>query len=122
MSKDTDFKGTGLISIIADADTVTGFLLGGVGQRDDKNQVNYLAVDSERTTHDDLVAAFKNFTSRKDVAIVMITQSIAQEIRYLISAYDKTIPTILEIPSKSQPYDEKSDPLMQRVLRLMGLE
>jgi vacuolar-type H+-ATPase subunit F/Vma7 len=70
--------------------------------------------------HDALVEAFRSLTSRDDISVVLITQTIAQEIRYLINSYDKTIPTILEIPSKDKPYKEEQDPIMQRVLRLLG--
>jgi len=45
---------------------------------------------------------------------------VADEIRYLIKEYNQTIPTILEIPSKDQPYDEKKDPILQRVQKLLG--
>jgi V-type H+-transporting ATPase subunit F len=110
----------GLVSIIGDEDTVTGFLLAGVGHRDQKNAVNYLVVDPEKTKHSDLVGAFKSFTSREDISIILITQTIANEIRYLINAYDKVIPTVLEIPSKDKPYNEAQDPIMQRVLKLLG--
>lgn len=36
------------LSIALFQDTVTGFLLSGVGHRDNKNRVNYLVVDAER--------------------------------------------------------------------------
>lgn len=45
---------------------------------------------------------------------------IAADIRYILNAYDKVIPTVLEIPSKDKPYHEDQDPIMQRVLKLMG--
>jgi V-type H+-transporting ATPase subunit F len=41
-------------------------------------------------------------------------------IRPAIQAYSKTIPTILEIPSKDQPYDPEKDTVMQRVLSCIG--
>jgi vacuolar-type H+-ATPase subunit F/Vma7 len=120
------------------------------------------------TKHDDIVAAFKAFTAREDISVILITQSvcsparssasrflvtpvlvgclsplslsrlwrcvrntvrlgasssqIAGDIRYLLNAYDKVIPTVLEIPSKDKPYREESDPIMQRVLKLMGTD
>jgi hypothetical protein len=36
-----------LIAAIADEDTVTGLLLSGIGQRDEKGQTNYLVVEPE---------------------------------------------------------------------------
>ena len=128
------------------------------------------------TKHDDIVAAFKAFTLREDISVILITQTvrghkatggqrmrrrdavrcariacstpiltghgirmaacrcrclarpnrflflpqIAADIRYILNAYDKVIPTVLEIPSKDKPYHEEQDPIMQRVLKLMG--
>jgi len=111
---------SGLVAVIGDEDTVTGFLLAGIGHRDKDNKVNFLVVDPEKTPGDVVVAAFHDFTTRKDISIILITQTVAQTIRHLISGYDKTIPTILEIPSKAQQYDETKDPIVMRVLRLMG--
>lgn len=113
-------KQGGLVAIIGDEDTVTGFLLAGIGQRDDKGKVNFLVVDPERTKHDDIVGAFKAFSARDDVSVILITQTIAQDIRYVLNGYDKVIPTVLEIPSKDKPYNEAQDPIMQRVLKLLG--
>ncbi len=110
----------GLVAVIGDEDSVTGFLLAGSGHRDVKNQVNFLVVDPEHTKHQDIVNAFKSFTSRDDISVILITQTIATEIRYLINAYEKVIPTVLEIPSKDKPYNEAQDPIMQRVLKLLG--
>lgn len=109
-----------LVSIIGDEDTVTGFLLSGIGHRDEKNQTNFLVVDQERTKHEDIVNAFKTLTSRDDISVLLITQSVASDIRYLMNSYDKVLPAILEIPSKDKPYNEAEDPIMQRVLKLLG--
>lgn len=45
---------------------------------------------------------------------------IAEEIRHLLNAYEKTIPTILEIPSKDSPYDPSKDYIMRRVGMMLG--
>lgn len=116
----TSAKNGGLVAVIGDEDTVTGFLLAGIGHRDDKSRVNFLVVDPERTKHDDVVNAFKQFTARDDISVILITQTIAQDIRYILNTYDKVIPTVLEIPSKDKPYNEAQDPIMQRVLKLLG--
>ena len=44
----------------------------------------------------------------------------ANELRHLLKDYDKTIPTVLEIPSKDAPYDAEQDYIMQRVNMIMG--
>ena len=120
MSKPNLAKDGGLVAIIGDEDTVTGFLLAGIGHRDERNRVNFLVVDPERTKHEDIVAFFKSTSAREDVSVILITQSIAQDIRYVLNTYDKVIPTVLEIPSKDKPYNEAQDPIMQRVLKLLG--
>lgn len=93
------------VAIIGDEDTVTGFLLAGIGHRDNRNQTNYLVVDAEselggermerlrdssvapaahspsfcfcpltETKHEEIVNAFKSFTSRDDISVILITQ------------------------------------------------
>ncbi|XP_031476188.1 V-type proton ATPase subunit F isoform X2 [Nymphaea colorata] len=62
-----------LIAMIADEDTVTGFLLAGVGNVDLRRKTNYLIVDS-KTTVKAIEDAFKEFTTKEDIAIVLISQ------------------------------------------------
>lgn len=113
-------RASGLVAVIGDEDTVTGFLLAGIGHRDRENRTNFLVVDSEKTKDDVIADAFDQFSNRKDISIILITQDVAERVRYLIAAHNKTIPTVLEIPSKSSTYDESKDPIIQRVLRLLG--
>ncbi len=39
-------EGTSIVSVIGDEDTVTGFLLTGIGERNIKGETNFLVVDS----------------------------------------------------------------------------
>lgn len=55
------------------------------------------------TTVAQIEEAFKKLSSREDVAIILINQHVANEIRHVLTDYDKTIPTVLEIPSKDVP-------------------
>lgn len=41
-------------------------------------------------------------------------------IRATIQDYEQAIPTVLEIPSKEQPYDPEKDSVMQRVSLFLG--
>jgi V-type H+-transporting ATPase subunit F len=50
----------------------------------------------------------------------MTDEQIANDIRHLLRDYTKTIPTVLEIPSKDQPYDPEQDYIMQRVNMMLG--
>eukprot|EP01001_Neometanema_parovale_P000226 NODE_10247_length_602_cov_150.388309_g9973_i0.p1 GENE.NODE_10247_length_602_cov_150.388309_g9973_i0~~NODE_10247_length_602_cov_150.388309_g9973_i0.p1 ORF type:complete len:127 (+),score=41.32 NODE_10247_length_602_cov_150.388309_g9973_i0:69-449(+) len=110
-----------LIAVIGDEDTVTGFLLAGVGDLNDrKGTSNFLIVD-KTTTLATIEAAFKQYTTmRNDIAIILVTQSVAEDIRYLLNDYEKTIPTILEIPSKDVPYDLAKDTVLRRCKQQLG--
>ncbi|KAG2655120.1 hypothetical protein PVAP13_1NG550200 [Panicum virgatum] len=140
-----------LIAIIADEDTVTGFLLAGVGNVDLRKKTNYLIVDN-KTTVKQIEDAFKEFTAREDIAIVLISQYVllvnllkpfigpnfsemlaqfaelwllflvANMIRFLVDGYNKPVPAILEIPSKDHPYDPAHDSVLSRVKYLFSAE
>ncbi|KAI3522329.1 hypothetical protein L1887_00021 [Cichorium endivia] len=114
-------KSSALIAMIADEDTITGFLLAGVGNVDLRRKTNYLIVDS-KTTAKQIEDSFKEFTSREDVAIVLISQYVANMIRFLVDSYNKPIPAILEIPSKDHPYDPAHDSVLSRVKYLFSSE
>ncbi|KAF8062642.1 VHA-F [Scenedesmus sp. PABB004] len=102
-----------LVAVIADEDTITGFLLAGVGDVDLRKRSNFLVVDG-KTTVRAVEAAFRDFTSRDDVAIVLISQPIANMIRHVVAAHNKPVPALLEIPSKDAPYDPNQDSLLTR--------
>jgi V-type H+-transporting ATPase subunit F len=99
-----------LISVIGDEDTVTGFLLAGVGQIDSSQRPNYLVVDS-KTSLAKIEETFEEFTKRTDIAIILINQhvfyitKVADLIRGVLDHYHQAFPTFLEIPSKDHPYD-----------------
>ena len=63
---------------------------------------------------------FKSFTERSDIGIILINQHVANEIRHILRDYSKSTPTVLEIPSKDQPYDPDQDFIMQRVNMIIG--
>ena len=160
-------------------DTVTGFLLAGVGHRT-ASSTNFLVVKPDTATAV-VEASFTDLTNREDIGIVLINQhvrrstsrscssnariehrgfiymkarvathpprhelasltspngcrvflsiniliapffrQVANDIRHLLKDYNKTIPTVLEIPSKDSPYDPEQDYIMQRVSQLIG--
>ena len=107
-----------LIGVIGDEDTCTGFLLAGVGERNAKGS-NFLVV-TKHTPLKEVEAAFKAITDRDDVAILLINQNVANDIRHLIDDYKKVVPTLLEIPSKEHPYDPSKDSIMRQVNHLLG--
>mmetsp|Transcript_9147 Transcript_9147/g.22458 ORF Transcript_9147/g.22458 Transcript_9147/m.22458 type:complete len:136 (-) Transcript_9147:334-741(-) len=109
----------GLVAVIGDEDTVTGFLLAGIGQRDPRGQSNFLVCD-QNTTRQKISTTFREFVSRLDISIILVTQDIALEIRKEIDEHNEVIPTVLEIPSKSAKYDKAKDSIVRRVYRLLG--
>jgi V-type H+-transporting ATPase subunit F len=109
-----------LVGIIADADMVTGMLLAGIGTSDGSNH-NYFIVDSKTITSS-IEDAFSRLVGRRDVAILMITQPVADRIRHLVDDYAEMLPALLEIPSKDSPYDIEKDSLIRRINRLCSRE
>jgi len=108
--------------VIGDEDSVTGILLAGVGHVTDApdSQKNYLVVDA-KTEQAAIEEAFDQFTrQRKDIAIVLINQHIAERIRPRVDQYNEAFPSLLEIPSKDHPYDPEKDSVMKRVRKLFG--
>jgi len=108
-----------LMSVIAEEDTVTGFLLGGIGELDKERQSNFLICDSKTESHD-VEEALKRFLGRSDIGIVLITQDYADMARHVIESHTAPIPTILEIPSKESPYDPSKDSLLKRAKDMFG--
>lgn len=74
------------------------------------------------TTVKQIEDAFKEFSTREDIAIVLISQYVANMIRFLVDSYNKPIPAILEIPSKDHPYDPTQDSVLSRVKYLFSAE
>lgn len=64
-----------LIAIIGDEDTVTGFLLTGIGERNHRGETNFFIV-TNTTTHQAIQTAFTRFIERLDVAIVVVTHTV----------------------------------------------
>jgi V-type H+-transporting ATPase subunit F len=102
-----------LIAVIGDEDTCTGFMLGGIGEINDKRQPNFLIVKKD-TSRSEIEETFNQFMKRNDIAIILINQYIADEIRHLLDENTATIPSVLEIPSKEHPYDPSKDSILRR--------
>lgn len=84
------------------------------------------------TKASDIEETFKNFLLRDDIGIILISQNvssideflllncdreefqIAEIIRGTVDAHDKSVPAILEIPSKEHPYDPSKDSILRR--------
>ncbi|EGV60127.1 H(+)-transporting V1 sector ATPase subunit F [Yamadazyma tenuis] len=112
-----------LLAAIADEDSITGLLLAGVGQvsGEDGKETNFLTVTPGKTSVEEIEEAFETFTTvRKDIAILLINQHLADLIRHRVDSYTNAFPAILEIPSKDHPYDPEKDSILKKVRRLFG--
>ncbi len=108
--------------MIGDEDSVTGLLLAGIGNvsEDAEKKKNFVVVDA-KTANEDIEKAFDEFTNgRKDIAILLINQHVADKIRFRVDTYTQAFPALLEIPSKDHPYDPEKDSVLRRVRRLFG--
>ncbi|KAH7883843.1 ATPase, V1 complex, subunit F [Phlebopus sp. FC_14] len=119
MAAHTSFKDRTLLAVIGDEDSITGLLLAGVGHINEHQKKNFLVVDP-KTQVSTIEAAFQEFTERKDIAILLINQHIAEKIRSTVDRYQQAFPTLLEIPSKDHPYDPAKDSVLKRVQKLFG--
>ena len=100
-----------------------GMLLAGVGHVDVRQpgRRNYFTVDT-KTPVEAVEEAFREMVARRDVAILLITQSVADTIRGVVDAYAQTMPALLEIPSKDVPYSPEKDSVMRQVNRLFSAD
>ncbi|KAI0076275.1 vacuolar ATP synthase subunit F [Panus rudis PR-1116 ss-1] len=112
------FKDRNLLAVIGDEDSVTGLLLAGIGHVE-HGKKNFLVVDS-KTPIPIIEAAFEEYTTRKDIAILLINQHVAEKIRPTVDKYQQAFPALLEIPSKDHPYDPSKDSILKRVQKLFG--
>lgn len=117
-----DLRDRHVVGVIADADLVTGLLLAGIGTSGPGTaSANYFCVDT-RTSAPAIETAFRDLTARRDIAVLLITQPVADRIRHLIDDYSLILPSLLEIPGKDAPYDPDRDSLLKRISRLCSTE
>lgn len=110
-----------LIGMICDEDTITGLLLTGVGNVDLRKRTNFLVVDS-KTALKDIESKFRELCTRDDIAVILISQFVADMIRYVVEKHTAPIPAVLEIPSKEHPYDPLKDSVLLRVKHMFSGE
>ena len=82
-------------------------------RRRQQRRTEELLCGGQQSTHNwltqtpvsEIEEAFTDFTKeRKDIAIVLISQYVADKIRPLVDRYAQAFPALLEIPSKDHPY------------------
>jgi len=78
-------------------------------------------VVSKKTPQHEIESALRTMLARPDIAIIVICQTVANDVRYLIEAHKEAIPCILEIPSKDTPFDKTKDTVMAKLTRSLGI-
>lgn len=64
-----------LFGVIGDEDTVTGFLLAGIGDVTAKSEPNFMIVNAN-TSHSQIEETFKSYIARNDISIILINQHV----------------------------------------------
>ena len=95
-------------------------LLAGIGNVSEEDQKPNFTVVDAKTSDEKISQAFQDYTTRKDIAILLINQHVAERIRYQLDSYTQAFPAVLEIPSKDHPYDPEKDSVLRRVRKLFG--
>ena len=99
------------IAVMADPDTVTGFMLGGV-----KEGYPVKDTDEAEKKIEELV--------KSDFSIIITTEKIGDEIRNTIDKLtgERALPMIIEIPDKTGPSERATDPMGELIKRVIGVE
>lgn len=99
------------IAVLADQDTVTGFMLGGI-----KEGYPVKNMEEAGKTLEELI--------EKDFSIIITTEKIGDEFRTTINKLtsERTLPMIIEIPDKTGSIERESDPLRELIKRVIGVE
>ena len=77
-----------------------------------------MIVDKETETAN-IKTFLKGLLERDDIGVVLISQSVAEDVREVIIEHDKLFPTILEIPAKEQQYEPEKDYIVQRAAAIL---
>jgi len=110
-----------LVAVIGDEDTVVGFMLGGIVETDiSQGSHNYFIAD-EKTAPSKIEEVFRAFVARKDIAIILINQPLAEKIRPAMKEHIASIPAILEIPDSRVPFDHSKDIILNRARGMFDL-
>lgn len=109
-----------LVAAIADEDTCVGLKLAGALETSPLRGSNYFIVTSQ-TTAREIELAFRAFCSRPDVAVILIAQKTADQIRLTVDQQvARLAPSVVEVPTKDAPYDPSRDSVLTRAKGMLG--
>jgi V/A-type H+-transporting ATPase subunit F len=99
------------IAIMADQDTVTGFMLGGIKEG--------YTINNKEEAEQKLQELVK-----KEFSIIITTEKIGTEIRSTIDKVtgERALPMIIEVPDKEGAMEREADPLRELIKRVIGVE
>ena len=69
-----------LMAVMGDEDTMTGFLLGGIGVLNKHCQPNFLVMEKD-TTISETEDTFRQFLNQDDISSILINQYIAEMVQ-----------------------------------------
>jgi V/A-type H+-transporting ATPase subunit F len=98
------------IAVMADPDTVTGFMLGGIKDG--------FPVKNMEEAGDKLKELAKEYS------IIITTEKIGDNYRETIEkmSSESALPMIIEIPDKEGSVERESDPIRELIKRVIGVE
>lgn len=98
------------IAVMADPDTVTGFMLGGIKDGFPVSNMDEAGVKLKELT--------------KEYSIIITTEEIGDNFREMIDkiSSESALPMIIEIPDKKGSVDRESDPIRELIKRVIGVE
>uniref|UniRef100_A0A8C8YT95 V-ATPase 14 kDa subunit n=1 Tax=Prolemur simus TaxID=1328070 RepID=A0A8C8YT95_PROSS len=108
-----------LIAVISDEDTVTGFLLCGIGELNKNRHPNFLAVGKDAAVNE-IEDTFPQFLNQDDVSLILINQHLAAVVRLTFGTHS-SVP-VLAITSKEQPYGAAEDSVLCRARAMFTAE
>ncbi len=99
------------IAVMADPDTVTGFMLGGI-----KEGYPVENMEEAEKKIEELVKA--------DFSIIITTERIGDELRTTIDRLtgERALPMIIEIPDREGSIERAADPMRELIKRVIGVE
>ena len=99
------------IAVMADEDTVTGFMLGGLK-------------DGFPIKNMEEAEKILEYLIKKEYSVIITTEKIGRKIRDPINKLtsERTLPMIIEIPDKTGSIKRESDPMRELIKRVIGVE
>lgn len=98
------------IAVMADQDTVTGFMLGGIKEGFPVNNMEEAGEKLKKLA--------------KEYSIIITTEKIGDNFRETIEkmSSESALPMIIEIPDKEGSVERESDPIRELIKRVIGVE